>query len=206
MAATMFRGVRFLIRSPWTPRKFHFFPVPRVGDRPKYSEPESEDSLVDLVALMSASDHEERFFLLDTLFEVSTRHFVPARHLEQFTYVLGANGDPVRIMSMNVYPPESQEFVRICAGGTQLVVTSHHRVMVQRGARHTVAPAYSLRVGDDVICSHGTCKVIEVSFFTDVAAVVQMTFDRDDPVRAVGPFPGAILSRGHGGFRTRHKA
>ena len=92
------------------------------------------------------------------------------------------------------------------------VVTSTHRIMVNRGGTQA-APASSLRKGDSVLCRGMVAKtVLAVRTFRHTVDVFQVAFDPDEPIESFLPPRDVILSLGHprmpshtwrGGMRPR---
>ena len=129
---------------------------------------------------------------------------MPVQQLSLFSYVCGAQDEPVRVMSIiPTEKEEPQQVVEIHAVCASLVVTACHRVMVIKGNNSEHALASSLRDGDSVLCSGG---VQQVSFVRSVRLIVEafeLMFRPDVPVEAVMPQSEAILTKGHAWARTR---
>lgn len=161
--------------------------------------------------LTGSSDQHEHCFSPQTNFKNLQNHWIPACQMKQFDYVVGEGEIPVQVMSVESHLALDENMVEISAGRASLLVTSSHRVMVQRGGQLVPAPASSVRVRDDIFCRYqsttgamieGTQAVTQIKSFIDTTEVIQISFRPNLSVQAIN-IPEVILPRGHSGIKTR---
>jgi len=159
-------------------------------------------------SLLSASELV-RCFLACSRFYGKNGELIEAASLRKGSKIRSAKGSALTVKDIKFYPEaengtQEHQFVELCTEAEKLVVTSDHRVMVQRGAQQQSIRADILCRGDSVIVSGGvSAKLQKVESFTADARVAQITFDPDEPVEAFHSPKTAILSKAHGFSKSR---
>lgn len=157
--------------------------------------------------MLSASELV-RCFLACSRFCGKNGELIEAASLRKGSKIRSAKGSALTVKDIKFYPEAENDtlehqLVELCTEAEKLVVTSDHRVMVQRGAQRQPIRADTLCRGDSVIGGGGSAKLQKVESFTADARVAQITFDPDEPVEAFHSPKTAILSKAHGFSKSR---
>ena len=146
------------------------------------------------------------YLMQGTFLKDLNMRWVPVGQLERFSMVSSASGRSLKVMIHQVIRNKLQHLVSLQVGDALLHVTASHRIVVRRGGQHVPAPARSLRLGDDIVCSLGVRRLdAEPEHHRIVTDVVQIRFDPDDAVEAAYLPMDIPLTLGERPSKRRHR-
>lgn len=147
-----------------------------------------------------AAEPDGHCYLPETLFPVASG-FVRADALQPRSFVTGASGCELGILSKRVHQERERSMIELHAGSGSLMVSAEHRVAVPGGSYRL---ARDLRAGDEVLLSNSqTQRLSNVQSLLKTTAVIEFRFYPDQPV-AVHLAPNeSILTLGQSQPRTR---
>jgi len=155
------------------------------------------------VSLLAANEGQ-KCFLAGALLKIPEGRMIRADRLTRDSIVCAADGEKLRVESVDVHGESEQELVDLRTSNASLMVTASHRVRVQKGTQWQTQPAGTLAAGDDVAVGGGCAEaLVEVRRLRAHVSVVAVVLRPDHPVEAFHPPGGTILSHGHGWCRTR---
>jgi len=118
--------------------------------------------------------------------------FVMAERLKVGSRVFAADGSELWVTTMKKYHDRNLEMVKLQTEGATLIVTETHRMVCP----DTIKQARELKRGDEVRCSTGVDRLVNVEKFVSEGEVISVTFVPDMPIASYHLQKQAILSMG----------
>jgi len=136
----------------------------------------------------------ERCFVEGTYFPSPDGSLVLVDSLAPQQIVHDCDGNNVEVLSVHNHRPEPRDLMWFEAGGTQLLVTADHRMVVRRCQRKSTLMAKDLREWQHIMSAQGEERISSACLFQTEASVYEVSF-KHDPAMETFFCDGALLTK-----------